>query len=130
MPKLGDSSPQNRENTEDSDAESEPDLSELLLVPEETGDTNTISAIYEAVKLCQVYKLFKKSNSIAVLLFTNCQIMIMASFKFMFNKLETSLIIVPNFITIIFFYPFLYIVCFSLNLNNFVKFIHLLDKYL
>lgn len=54
MPKLGDSSPQNRENTEDSDAESEPDLSELLLVPEENGDTNTILAIYEAVKLCQV----------------------------------------------------------------------------
>ncbi|KAJ8931720.1 hypothetical protein NQ314_015338 [Rhamnusium bicolor] len=47
----GDSSPQNIESSEDSDVESEPDLSELLLVPEENAAT--IPAIYEALKVCQ-----------------------------------------------------------------------------
>ncbi|KAJ8951332.1 hypothetical protein NQ318_009266 [Aromia moschata] len=47
----GNSSPQNTENSEDSDGESEAELSELLLVPEENAET--IPAMYEAVKVCQ-----------------------------------------------------------------------------
>ncbi|KAJ8982493.1 hypothetical protein NQ317_019277 [Molorchus minor] len=47
----GDSTSLNTENSDDSDAESETNLSELLLVPEENVDT--ISAMYEAVKICQ-----------------------------------------------------------------------------
>ncbi|XP_044268885.1 methylosome subunit pICln-like [Tribolium madens] len=47
---FGDNNDQRPANDEDSDVESEPDLSELILVPE---NPTHVPNIYEAIKLCQ-----------------------------------------------------------------------------